>query len=176
MNAKEEADRKKEAKRLAIEKDRQAAKRIIQYVHFYFAVLMVLSLTNYFFTLLFAKIEHGNFGSDYHAYSPLEGFGYLFFSCFITFPLLASYNYVINLNQPAHIAFRILIFFVFLAFSFYLVQPDYEFGDYIGKYRPLKNIIVLFISSVFVELLRDLVIKRGLRKKESSYESLFSNE
>jgi hypothetical protein len=98
MNAKEEADRKNEAKQLAFKKDRQAAKRIIQYVYFYFAVLVVLSLTNYFFTLLFAKIEYGNFGSDYHTYSPLEGFGYLFFLCFITFPLLAFYNYIINLN------------------------------------------------------------------------------
>jgi hypothetical protein len=73
-----------------------------------------------------------------------------------------------------HIAFRILIFFAFLAFSFYLVQPDYEFGDYIGKYRPLKNIIVLFVSSVFVELLRDWVVKRRLRKKKFRYKYLFS--
>jgi hypothetical protein len=68
MNLKEQLAAKRDAKRIAIEKDRQAAKRIIQYIYFYFALLTVLSLVTYLSNLVFHKIEHGNFGSDY--YSP----------------------------------------------------------------------------------------------------------
>jgi hypothetical protein len=95
MNSKEELAAKREAKRVAIKKDRQGAKRIIQYMYFYFAVLVVLSLVTYVFNLVFHKLEHGNFGSNY--YSPFEGFGYFMFLGFWIFPLSIFYNFIINI-------------------------------------------------------------------------------
>jgi hypothetical protein len=169
MNASEKLDdKKREAKRLALEKDRKAAKRIIQYMYFYFAVLTVLSLSSYVLDSVFHKVEHSNFGQDY--FSPFEGLGFFMFIGFWIFPLSFFYNFIININQPVNIGLRILICIAFLALAFYLIEHNYNFGYYIGKYRQIKNVITVLISSVLIELIRDRVVKRRIRKKTEAAE------
>ena len=163
MNSNEELAAKKVSRNLTAQKDKQAAITIIRYIVFYLSVIYFLSLYSYLLDWVFYNISYGTF-RDYR-YSPIQYIFYYIIIGYVLFPLSIIYNYFINRLKPQKNHIRILIgLFATIAFGF-LLSNEGHFGYYIGKYRPLKNTLVLALTGISVEFLRILVVRIRIKDK-----------
>ena len=144
-----------------IEKDKKFAKRMIQYLLFYAALVFVLSLTSYILDLVFYFISYGYTPG----YSPFQYIPYYVIYGYFIFPLALAYNYFVNHILPINVYARIMAGVFFCLMLGILLNIRYRFGEYIGEYRPLKNVIALIISGVLIELLRMWVVKERVKRK-----------
>lgn len=162
MNYEEELAAKKAARKAAIEKDKREAKTIWRYLQFYGTVIFVLSFYSYLLDIIFYSIDYGS--PDLYYY-PVQYIGYYVLAGYMVFPISLLYNYLINHSLPKNNEARLLAGIIGFTMVGWLLTIDFKFGYYIGEYRPLKNIIVIFLSGATVELLRILIVKRRLKKK-----------
>jgi len=144
-----------------IEKDKKLAKRMIRYLLFYAALVLVLSLTSFILDLVFYSISYGYTPS----YSPFQYIPYYVIYGYLIFPLALLYNYFVNHILPVNEYARIMAGVFFCLMLGVLLNIRYRFGEYIGEYRPLKNLIALIVSGVLIELLRIWVVKERAKGK-----------
>lgn len=156
-----------------MEKDKLNAKKIIRYLLFYGALIFVLSLTSYFFDLLFYAIDYGSV--TVYRYSPFQYIPYFMIVGYMIFPLSFIYNYVIN-HFLRHTFARIAAGCLTMIILGFLFGRNGTFGYYIGEYRQIKNLLALGCAGVFIELVRIWVVKIRMKKKFASVENLSTYE
>ena len=129
---------------------------------FYGAVIVTLSLYSYLLDVIFYTIKNGIPNGIY--YNPLEYIVYYIIAGYLIFPASILYNYSINYLNPVY-QWKILTGIITFLILGWLISRDYKFGYLIGKYRVFKNIIMLMLSGLSIELLRIWVVKRRILKK-----------
>jgi hypothetical protein len=143
-----------------IEKDRIITWKIIRYLLFYLACIVVLSIYSYLFDLIFGS----KFNEKKLYYTWLQYVVYYIIAGWIAFPLSFGYNYMINHVISPNYLWRIATgVFSFVLFGF-ICTRGLKFGYYIGPYRELKNLLALALSGLSIELIRIIVIKIRLYK------------
>ncbi|MFL5741351.1 MAG: hypothetical protein ACJ75B_14095 [Flavisolibacter sp.] len=80
------------------------------------------------------------------------------------------YNYFINrLVLPTDlvtITMRMMFAAWFLLIMGLFIDHRFSYGYYLGPYRELKNMIALFLSGIFIELLRMQIVKVRMKNSE----------
>ena len=168
MNYEDELGARKSARNETIEGGRV----IVRYALFYCAVIFILSFYSYLLDFLFYKIDYGSIAGV--NYPPFQYMIYYIIYGFMVFPLSLLYNYTINyFNPPLPLKFAYAIISCIIAGA--VLSRNFHFGYYIGEYRPLKNIIVLMLTGVTIEILRKYVVKGRIEKKLSADKNTQAN-
>lgn len=157
MNFEQELVAKKIKRKREIEKDKRDTKVILRYLQFYLCVIFILSIYSYFFDLIFRYLVEKT--NDEIHYEWVQYIAYYIIAGYFIFPFSMIYNYFINNIFSKKIVIRIIAGMATLLLFGALLSGNYEFGYYIGEYRPFKNIIVLLLTGVTVELIRIVVIR-----------------
>lgn len=148
---------KKIIRKREIEKEKRETKVIRRYLLFYLSVIFILSIYSYFFDLIFRSLVEKT--NDEIYYEWVQYIAYYIIAGYFIFPFSMIYNYLINNIISKKIIIRIIAGMATSLLFGALLNGYYEFGYYIGEYRPLKNILALLFTGVTVELIRIVVIR-----------------
>jgi hypothetical protein len=148
--------------KLYADDDKIIAAKMIRYLLFYCATIVVLSLCSYFLDLIFAaKYDGGHYENDFI----LEYVPFYMIMGWMIFPLSIAYNYGINHIVPKSLIWRISTgIFCALIFGM-LLSGNYSWGYYLGPHREIKNVLAQGLTGLFIELLRFWVVRVRVRKR-----------